>query len=72
MCAGLLVSAVSTSLVFQFTVIWGADVDSFGAENVSFCILVASTSGRDPGGLRSTRRETLGSRLELLSNLGGF
>ena len=33
---------VSTSRVLQCTVIWGADVVSFGAENVSFGMLVAS------------------------------
>ena len=36
--------AVWTSHAFQFSVIWGADVVSFGVENVRFGMLVASTS----------------------------
>ena len=57
--------AVSTSRVFQFTVNWGADVVKFGAQNVSFSMLVASNMApwgpsSDAGGLGSTRKETLG------------
>ena len=35
--------AVSMSSVLQFAVIWGADVVSFGVQNLLFGILVAST-----------------------------
>ena len=63
MCAGL--DAVPTSRVFQFTVNWGANVIKFGAQNVSFGMLVASNlppwgPSSDAGGLGSTRKETLG------------
>ena len=34
--------AVLTSRIFQLTVILGADIDSFGAESVSYGMLVAS------------------------------
>ena len=34
---------VSMPRVLQFTVIWGADVVSFGSQNVSFGMLVVST-----------------------------
>ena len=44
---------------------WGADVVKFGAQNVSFGMLVASNlapwgPSSDAGGLGSTRKETLG------------
>ena len=44
---------------------WGADVVKFGAQNVSFSMLVASNlapwgPSSDAGGLGSTRKETLG------------
>ena len=44
---------------------WGADVVQFGAQNVSFGMLVAPNlapwgPSSDAGGLGSTRKETLG------------
>ena len=44
---------------------WGADVVKFGAQNVSFSMLVASNlapwgPSSDAGGLGSTRKEALG------------
>ena len=47
---------------------WGADVVKFGAQNVSFSMLVASNlapwaPSSDAGGLGSTRKETLGFQL---------
>ena len=67
---------VSVPCGFQSVVIFGVDVASSGAQNVSFGMLGASnlTGGpsNDSGGLGSTRRETLGSRFQLLSIFGGF
>ena len=77
LCAGSLVSGWnSMSRVSQFTMLLGADVISSGGQNVSCGMLVASVwhlggPSTDPVGLRSTRRETLGSRLGFLSILGG-
>ena len=50
---------------FQFSVNWGADSVKFGAQNVSFGMLVAPTlapwgPSRDAGGLGSTRKEIFG------------
>ena len=57
--------AGSTSRVLQFPLNWGADVVKFGAQNVSFGMLVAPNlapwgPSSDAGGLGSTRKETLG------------
>ena len=75
MCAGALMDAVSTSGVFQFTVNWGADVVKFGAQNVSFSMLVASNlapwgPSSDAGGLGSTRKETLGFQAWIFIDFG--
>ena len=53
MLARWCLDAVSTSRVFQFTVNRGADVVKFGAQNVSFGMLVALAPWRpssDAGG----------------------
>ena len=65
MLARCCLDAVSTSRVFQFTVNWGADVVKFGAQSVSFGMLVAPNlapwgPSRDAGGLGSTRKEIFG------------
>ena len=64
-----------TSRVFQFTVNWGADVVKFGAQNVSFGILVAPNlapwgPSSDAGGPGSTRKETLGFQAWISIDLG--
>ena len=57
---------------------WGADVVKFGAQNVSFSMLVASTlapwgPSSDAGGLGSTRKETtLGFQAWISIDLGGI
>ena len=55
----------------------GVDSVKVGAQNVSFGMLVAPNlapwgTSSDAGGLGSTRKETLGSRLGFLSILEGF
>ena len=67
--------AVSTSRVFQFSVNWGADVVKFGAQNVSFSMVVASNlapwgPSSDAGGLGSTRKETLGFQVWISIDFG--
>ena len=63
--------------VLQFTVIWGADVVSFGAQNVSFGMLVAPNlapwgPSSDAGGLGSTRKEALGFQASISIDFGGI
>ena len=78
MCAGSLMSGCSFDVTcFQFTVNWGADVVQFGAQNVSFGMLVALNlapwgPSSDAGGLGSHGRRPWGSRLGFLSILEGF
>ena len=60
--------AVSLSHVLQFMVIWCTDVFSFVAQTCHLASLLRPLwhlggPSNDPGGLRSTRKETLGSRL---------
>ena len=57
--------AGSTSRVLQFPLNWGADVVKFGAQNVSFGMLVEPNlaprgPSSDAWGLGSKRKETLG------------
>ena len=67
----------SMSRILQFLVIWGADVVSFGAQNMSCGMPVVSTltpwrQSNDPRELGSTRRRTLGSGLGFLLILNGI
>ena len=55
------------SRVLQFTVIWGADVVSFGTQKVSFGMPV----GSNPGALGSTSWVDFGTAFgKLLANFG--
>ena len=68
---------VSTSCVWQLTMVLVAYVTSVGAQNGSFGMPVASTFARwgpssDPAALGSKRKETLGSRLGFLLIMDGF
>ena len=54
---------------------WGADVVKFGAQNVSFGMLVASNlapwgPSSDAGGLGSTRKDALGFQAWISIDLG--
>ena len=66
MCAGSLMSGCSFDVMcFSIHGELGADVVKFGAQNVSFGMLVAPNLApwgplSDAGGLGSTRKETLG------------
>ena len=56
---------------------WGADVVSFGPQNVLFSMLVASNlapwgPSSDAGGLGSTRKETLGFQAGMFIDFGGI
>ena len=67
--------AGSTSRVLQFPLNWGADVEKFGAQNVSLVMLVASNlapwgPSSDAGGLGGTQKETLGVQAWISIDLG--
>ena len=56
---------------------WGADVVKFGAQNVSFGMLVAPNlapwgPSSDAGGLGSTRKEALGFQAWISIDFGGI
>ena len=68
--------AGSTSRV-SFPLNWGADVVKFGAQNVSFGMLVEPNlapwgPSSDPGGLGSRRKATLGFQACISIDFGGI
>ena len=78
MCAGSLMSGCSFDVMcFSIHGELGADVVKFGAQNVSFGMLVAPNlapwgPSSDAGGLGSTRKETLGFQAWISIDFGGI